>query len=203
MDRERNVKLIIEYDGADYFGWQRQPRHVTVQQRLEEAVEAVTQAPASVIGSGRTDTGVHARGQVANFRTRSAIPAEKLPFALNAHLPRDIAVLAAEDAPWEFHARYDATSKLYRYAKDAVYKARQYEYRDRKKRKGQFRRLWIQRISAACRERGLTYSRFMEGLNAAGVQVDRKILADLAVHDAAAFDAIFAQAKAALESKAA
>ena len=94
-------------------------------------------------------------------------------------------------------------SKLYRYAKDAVYKARQYEYRDRKKRKGQFRRLWIQRISAAVRERGLTYSRFMEGLTAAGVEVDRKILADLAVHDAAAFDAIFAQAKEALESKAA
>ena len=94
-------------------------------------------------------------------------------------------------------------SKLYRYAKDAVYKARQYEYRDRKKRKGQFRRLWIQRISAASRQRGLTYSRFMEGLSAASVEVDRKILADLAVHDEAAFDAIFEQAKAALEQKAA
>ena len=94
-------------------------------------------------------------------------------------------------------------SKLYRYAKDAVYKARQYEYRDRKKRKGQFRRLWIQRISAAVRDRGLSYSRFMEGLSAAGVEVDRKILADLAVNDSAAFDAIFETAKSALESKAA
>ena len=94
-------------------------------------------------------------------------------------------------------------SKLYRYAKDAVYKARQHEYYDRKKRKGQFRRLWIQRISAASRARGLTYSRFMEGLSAAGVEVDRKILADLAVHDEAAFDAIFEQAKAALAEKAA
>ena len=94
-------------------------------------------------------------------------------------------------------------SKLFRYAKDAVYKAQQYEYRDRKKKKGQFRRLWIQRISAAVRERGLTYSRFMEGLTASGIEVDRKILADLAVHDAAAFDAIFEQAKQALESKAA
>ena len=94
-------------------------------------------------------------------------------------------------------------SKLYRYAKDAVYKARQHEYYDRKKRKGQFRRLWIQRISAASRARGLTYSRFMEGLSAAGVEVDRKILADLAVHDEAAFDAIFEQAKTALEQKAA
>lgn len=92
-------------------------------------------------------------------------------------------------------------SKLYRYAKDAVIKARQYEYRDRKKRKGQFRRLWIQRISAASRGQGLTYSRFMEGLKAAEITVDRKILADLAVHDAAAFNDIVDQAKAALEKK--
>ena len=94
-------------------------------------------------------------------------------------------------------------SKPFRYAKDAVYKAQQHEYYDRKKKKGQFRRLWIQRISAAVRNRGLTYSRFIEGLTAAGVEVDRKILADLAVHDSAAFDAIFEQAKTALESKAA
>ena len=92
-------------------------------------------------------------------------------------------------------------SKLYRYAKDAVYKARQYEYRDRKKRKGQFRRLWIQRLSAATRMRGLTYSRFIEGLVAAHIEVDRKILSDIAIHDEAAFDAIFEQSKAALEKK--
>ena len=92
-------------------------------------------------------------------------------------------------------------SKLYRYAKDAVYKARQYEYRDRKKRKGQFRRLWIQRISAAVRNEGMTYSRFIEGLNAAGITLDRKILADLAVTDAATFSGIVEQAKAALEQK--
>jgi large subunit ribosomal protein L20 len=96
-----------------------------------------------------------------------------------------------------------ARSRLFRYAKDAVYKAQQHEYYDRKKKKGQFRSLWIQRISAAVRERGLTYSRFIEGLNAAGVTVDRKILSDIAIHDSAAFDAIFAQAKSALESKAA
>ena len=92
-------------------------------------------------------------------------------------------------------------SKLYRYAKDAVRKAHTYEYRDRKRRKGQFRRLWIQRISAAVRNEGLTYWRFIEGLNAAGIEADRKILADLAVQDAAAFSAIIAQAKAALEKK--
>ncbi len=93
-------------------------------------------------------------------------------------------------------------SKLFRYAKDAVRKAMTYEYRDRKKRKGQFRRLWIQRISAATRNEGLTYSRFVEGLKAAGIEADRKILADLAVKDAAAFSAIIAQAKAALDQKA-
>ena len=94
-------------------------------------------------------------------------------------------------------------SKLFRYAKDAVYKARQYEYRDRKKRKGQFRRLWIQRISAAVRAEDLTYSRFIEGLKAANIDLDRKVLADLAVTDAATFSAIVGQAKAALENKAA
>ena len=94
-------------------------------------------------------------------------------------------------------------SKLYRYAKDAVYKARQYEYRDRKKRKGQFRRLWIQHISAAVRNEGMTYSRFIEGLKAANIELDRKVLADLAVVDATAFSAIVEQAKGALEKKAA
>ena len=92
-------------------------------------------------------------------------------------------------------------SKLFRYAKDAVRKAMTYEYRDRKKRKGQFRRLWIQRISAAVRNEGLTYSRFIEGLAAAGIEADRKILADLAVADPAAFSAIVAQVKTALDNK--
>ena len=92
-------------------------------------------------------------------------------------------------------------SKLYRYAKDAVIKARQYEYRDRKKRKGAFRRLWIQRISAASRAQGITYSRFTEGLKAAGIEVDRKILSDLAVNDIAAFNFIVEQSKEALAKK--
>ncbi len=94
-------------------------------------------------------------------------------------------------------------SKLFRYAKDAVRKAMTYEYRDRKKRKGQFRRLWTQRINAACRNEEMTYSRFIEGLKAAGIEVDRKVLADLAVTDAGALSAIIGQAKLALEAKAA
>lgn len=92
-------------------------------------------------------------------------------------------------------------SKLFRYAKNAIMKARVYAYRDRKNRKRNFRMLWQTRINAAARALGLTYSRFTEGLKAAGIALDRKVLADLAVNDAAAFKAIFEQAKSALEAK--
>ena len=92
-------------------------------------------------------------------------------------------------------------SKLYRYAKDAVRKAMVYNYRDRKNRKRMFRRLWILRINAATRAHGLTYSRFTEGLKAAGIEIDRKIMADLAVKDEAAFLTLIQQSKQALENK--
>ena len=92
-------------------------------------------------------------------------------------------------------------SKLFRYAKNAVMKAQYWAYRDRKTRKRNFRVLWQQRINAAARAHGLTYSRFMEGIKAAGIGLDRKILADLAVTDEAAFKTIFDTAKAALEAK--
>jgi len=92
-------------------------------------------------------------------------------------------------------------SKLFRYAKNAVMKARVYAYRDRKTRKRNFRMLWQLRINAASRALGLSYSRFMEGIKAAGILVDRKILADIAVTDEAAFKAIFDQAKTALDKK--
>lgn len=94
-------------------------------------------------------------------------------------------------------------SKLFRTAKDAIYKSQSWAYRDRKNRKRTFRSLWVQRINAATRAEGLNYSRFMEGLRAAGIELDRKILSDLAIRDAAAFSAIVAQAKAALEEKSA
>ncbi len=92
-------------------------------------------------------------------------------------------------------------SKLFRYAKDAMYKAQYWATRDRKTRKRNFRMLWQQRINAAARALGLTYSRFMEGIKAAGIELDRKVLSDLAVTDEAAFKAIFDKAKAALEAK--
>ena len=91
---------------------------------------------------------------------------------------------------------YGARSKVFRVAKQAVIKAGQYAYRDRRVRKREFRALWITRINAAARLNGLSYSRFMNGLSRAGIEVDRKMLADLAVHDAAAFSALAEQAKA-------
>ena len=93
---------------------------------------------------------------------------------------------------------YGARSKVYRVAKQAVIKAGQYAYRDRRQRKRVFRALWITRINAAARLNGLSYSRFIDGLSKAGIAVDRKILADLAVHDAAAFTALAEQAKSQL-----
>ena len=95
---------------------------------------------------------------------------------------------------------YNARRKVYRAAKQAVIKAGQYAYRDRRTKKREFRALWIARINAAARIYGLTYSRMIDGLNRAGIEIDRKMLADLAVHDADAFGAIANQAKTALES---
>jgi large subunit ribosomal protein L20 len=89
-------------------------------------------------------------------------------------------------------------SRLYRKAKEQILHSATYEYRDRKKRKGDFRQLWIQRINAAARQNGLTYNRFIQGLKAAGVEVDRRMLAELAVNDAAAFTTLVEVARAAL-----
>ncbi|CAM4173609.1 50S ribosomal protein L20 [Vreelandella rituensis] len=92
---------------------------------------------------------------------------------------------------------YGARSRVFRVAKQAVIKAGQYAYRDRRNRKRQFRALWIQRINAGARQNGMSYSRFVGGLKKAGIEIDRKVLADLAVHEKAAFAAIVEKAKAA------
>jgi tRNA pseudouridine38-40 synthase len=111
----RTVKLVVAYVGTRYAGWQRQPGKPSVQEELERAVEQVTGRPARVVGAGRTDAGVHALAQVAHLRTESRIPAARLPPALNHHLPPDVAVRFAEDAPEGFHARRDARWRAYRY----------------------------------------------------------------------------------------
>ncbi|HTF56689.1 MAG TPA: tRNA pseudouridine(38-40) synthase TruA [Planctomycetota bacterium] len=111
----RNLRLTLEYDGTRYFGWQVQDGKSTVQGEVERAVREISGAETTVIGSGRTDAGVHAVGQVANFRTSCRIPAPKWPLALNAHLPDDIRVVSAEDVPIEFHAQFNAKRKTYVY----------------------------------------------------------------------------------------
>jgi large subunit ribosomal protein L20 len=94
---------------------------------------------------------------------------------------------------------YGRRKNTIRIAKQAVEKSMQYAYRDRKNRKRNFRALWVQRINAAVREHGLTYGRFIDGLNKAGIEIDRKVLSDMAIHEPAAFAAIVAQSKVALE----
>jgi tRNA pseudouridine38-40 synthase len=109
-------KLTIEYDGADFVGWQRQKNGVSVQQALEEAVLRITGETAPVQGAGRTDAGVHAFGQVAHVDIEKPIAADKLRDALNYHLkPAPIAVIASEAAAPDFHARFSATGRAYLY----------------------------------------------------------------------------------------
>ncbi|MGH9344161.1 MAG: tRNA pseudouridine(38-40) synthase TruA, partial [Terriglobia bacterium] len=111
----RNLHLDITYDGTDFCGWQRQPGQDTIQGRIETALERITGERVNLTGSGRTDAGVHAAGQVANFKTSSPIPPDNLKRALNNALPETIRILRAREAPPEFHARYNAVAKLYRY----------------------------------------------------------------------------------------
>ena len=110
-----NIKLTLNYIGTAYHGWQRQKNAVTVQQMLEDAFASLTGVHTPFIGCGRTDAGVHARGYVANTHAETGIPMEKLPLALNARLPRDISVFAAEEVPEDFHAVFSCTGKEYTY----------------------------------------------------------------------------------------
>jgi len=111
----RTLKLTIAYDGTDFAGWQRQPNERTVEGVLEDAIRAVTGEPTSIVGSGRTDAGVHALGQVASWETDCRIPLESIASALNANLPADVVVLNAAEARVGFHAIRDAARKRYRY----------------------------------------------------------------------------------------
>ena len=110
------IKLTLGYDGTEYCGWQVQPNGITVQQKIEEAVFLATGEKVRVTGSGRTDAGVHAKGQVAHFDTECTIPPEKIYRALNAHLPNDIKVFKSERAEQNFHACNSAKRKTYCYS---------------------------------------------------------------------------------------
>jgi tRNA pseudouridine38-40 synthase len=111
----RTLKLIVQYDGTDYVGWQRQPNGVSIQELIERAIEPIEGRPVAVIGAGRTDAGVHALGQVASVQLESAIEAATLLRALNATLPEDVRVASVEEAAGDFNARFSATGKVYAY----------------------------------------------------------------------------------------
>lgn len=111
----RNIRCVVEYDGTDFFGFQRQPGRETIQGSLERAIVSLTGEQVTVNGAGRTDAGVHAEGQVVNFFTNSRIPTERWPYALNSRLPDGIVVKQADEVPADFHARKSAVAKTYRY----------------------------------------------------------------------------------------
>jgi len=111
----RNIKLIIEYDGTNYHGWQSQVNARGIQDVMQDALNRLTGDKCRLIGSSRTDAGVHALGQVANFQTSSSIPPERFSYALNSMLPDDIVVKKSEEVDSHFHARYSAKGKKYMY----------------------------------------------------------------------------------------
>jgi tRNA pseudouridine38-40 synthase len=115
MARTHNIRIVVEYDGTNLHGWQLQKDKPTVQGELQRALQEIEGRKVLLIGAGRTDAGVHAEAQVANFHTQSPMPSRKWPDALNAHLPPEVAVIGAMEVPLAFHAQYAATSKIYRY----------------------------------------------------------------------------------------
>ena len=111
----RNIRLTIEYDGKCYNGWQKQPDKLNIQGEIERAIFNITKEEVDLIGSGRTDAGVHALGQIANFKTNSNMPIEKMAIAINSQLKNSIIIKKAEEVDERFHSRYNAKQKTYRY----------------------------------------------------------------------------------------
>ncbi|MEG0133678.1 tRNA pseudouridine(38-40) synthase TruA [Clostridium sp.] len=111
----RNIKLLIEYDGTNYFGWQKQKIGTTLQGTIENAIRKATGEEIELIGSSRTDSGVHARGYVANFKTNSTIPENRFRDAINTRLPDDIVIIKSSEEIEDFHSRYNSKGKTYTY----------------------------------------------------------------------------------------
>ncbi|HBC32197.1 MAG TPA: tRNA pseudouridine(38-40) synthase TruA [Clostridiales bacterium] len=111
----RNIKLLIAYDGTSYHGWQTQLNKATIQGTIENAISIITKQKIELTGSGRTDSGVHALGQVANFKADTKIPEDKIKIALNANLPPDIRIMESVDVDMDFNSRFDALDKTYMY----------------------------------------------------------------------------------------
>ena len=114
----RNIKLTIEYDGRDFNGWQKQPNKLNIQGEIEKAISTITKEEVELNASGRTDAGVHALGQVANFKTNSEMELDRFVLALNANLKKSIVIKKAEEVSEDFHARYNCKEKTYRYIID-------------------------------------------------------------------------------------
>ena len=114
----RNIKLTIEYDGKEFNGWQKQPNKLNIQGTIEQAIKTITGEDVDLQASGRTDAGVHALGQVANFKTNSKIPIEKFPIAINSKIKKSIVITNAEEVEERFHSRYNCKRKTYRYVID-------------------------------------------------------------------------------------
>src|SRR5512145_3206607 len=115
MNERRNISLVLEYDGTCYHGWQCQPNAVTLQETIQKCIERILNHPVKIYASGRTDTGVHAFGQVINFFTEKTIEPANLMKGLNSMLPGDIQVKSAREVEGSFHSRYSAKSKSYIY----------------------------------------------------------------------------------------
>ena len=115
MEEKRNIRLILEYDGSRYHGWQRQKGAPTIQGIIEDRLQMMVQEPVTLIALGRTDAGVHALNQVCNFITESKVDPESIKRGLNSLLPDDICIKEAEHVPVDFHSRYNAKSKTYEY----------------------------------------------------------------------------------------
>ena len=133
----RNIKIVIEYDGSGFNGWQKQPNKLNIQGEIERAIEEITGEKVDLIASGRTDAGVHAIGQVANFKIEKDIPIEKIPYALNSKLKKSIRIKSAEEVDEKFHSRYTCKRKTYQYIINnsvqgtAIYRNLQYHFPER------------------------------------------------------------------------
>lgn len=130
----RNIKLTIEYDGRGFNGWQKQPNKLNIQGEIERAIEIITGEKVDLIASGRTDAGVNALAQVANFKMENNFPIEKLAIAINSQLKNSIVVKSAEEVDLNFHSRYNAKEKTYRYTINnspcgtAIYRDMEYNF---------------------------------------------------------------------------
>lgn len=111
----RNIRIIVEYDGTNYSGWQIQKNAPSIQEEIQKGIKKITGEDLNLIGAGRTDAGVHAKGQTANFRTGSRIPSDKFAWALNSVLKDDIVIKESAEVDESFHSRYSTKSKIYSY----------------------------------------------------------------------------------------